>query len=163
MIRGLVETLRARIPGVVLRSTFIVGHPGETEEAFEALAAFIEEAKLDHVGVFTYSHEQGTTAAMLPHRVPAEVAEARRDKLMAIQQRISRERHEAMIGQEIEVLVDGVSEESDLLLEGRWYGQAPGVDGVVYLADGTAQPGSIVRARVTQAADYDIAASLEVD
>jgi ribosomal protein S12 methylthiotransferase len=162
VIRGLVETLRERIPGVVLRSTFIVGHPGETEEAFEALAAFIEEAKLDHVGVFTYSHEQGTTAAMLPHRVPAEVAEARRDKLMAIQQRISRERHEAMIGQEIEVLVDGISEESELLLEGRWYGQAPGVDGIVYLADGTAQPGSIVRARVTQAADYDIAASLEL-
>jgi len=162
VIRGLVETLRARIPGVVLRSTFIVGHPGETEEAFEALAAYLEEARLDHVGVFTYSHEVGTTAAMLPHRVPAEVAEERRDRLMAIQQRISRERNEAMVGREIEVLVDGLSDESDLLLQGRWYGQAPGVDGVVYLADGTARPGEIVRARVTQAADYDLAASLEI-
>jgi len=162
VIRGLVDTLRARIPGVVLRSTFIVGHPGETDESFQALSDFIEEAQLDHVGVFTYSHEQGTTAAMLPHRVAPELAEERRDHLMAIQQRISRARNEAMIGREIEVLVDGLSEESDLLLEGRWYGQAPGVDGVVYLADGTAAPGSIVRARVTQASDYDLAASLDV-
>jgi ribosomal protein S12 methylthiotransferase len=162
VIRGLVDTLRARIPGVVLRSTFIVGHPGETEEAFEALAGFLEEARLDHVGVFTYSHEVGTTAAMLPHRVDTQVAEERRDRLMAIQQRISRERNEARVGTEIDVLVDGISDESDLLLQGRWYGQAPGVDGVVYLADGTAPAGSIVRARVTQAADYDLAASLEI-
>ncbi len=162
VIRGLVDTLRARIDGVVLRSTFIVGHPGETEDAFERLCEFVEEAQLEHVGVFPYSHEVGTTAAMLPHRVPADVAEARRDRLMEIQQRISRARGEAMVGKEIEVLVDGVSEESDLLLQGRWYGQAPGVDGVVYLADGTAQPGELVRARVTQAADYDLAASLEL-
>jgi ribosomal protein S12 methylthiotransferase len=162
VIRGLVDTLRARIPGVVLRSTFIVGHPGETEEGFEALAAYLEEAQLDHVGVFTYSHEVGTVAAMLPHRVDPEVAEERRDRLMAIQQRISRDKNQAMVGREIEVLVDGVSEESDLLLQGRWYGQAPGVDGVVYLADGTAAPGALVRARVTQAADYDLAASLEL-
>jgi ribosomal protein S12 methylthiotransferase len=162
VIRGLVDTLRARIPGVVLRSTFIVGHPGETDEAYEKLCEFVEEVKLEHVGVFTYSHEQGTVSAMLPHRVAPEIAEERRDRLMAIQQRISRERHEAMVGREIEVLVDGVSEESELLLEGRWYGQAPGVDGVVYLADGTAPAGSIVKARVTQAADYDLAASLDV-
>jgi ribosomal protein S12 methylthiotransferase len=162
VIRGLVDTLRARIPEVALRSTFIVGHPGETDDMFAALCDFVEEARLDHVGVFTYSHEVGTTAAMLPHRVPAEVAEQRRDHLMAIQQRISRERLEAMVGRELEVLVDGVSDESDLLLQGRWYGQAPGVDGVVYLADGTARPGELVRARVTQAADYDLAATLAV-
>jgi ribosomal protein S12 methylthiotransferase len=161
VIRGLVDTLRARIDGVVLRTTFIVGHPGETEEAFARLCEFVEEARLDHVGVFTYSHEPGTVSAMLPHLVPAEVAEARRDRLMAIQQRISRARLEAMVGRQLEVLVDGVAEESDLLLQGRWYGQAPGVDGVVYLADGTARPGELVRARVTQAADYDLAASLE--
>jgi ribosomal protein S12 methylthiotransferase len=162
VIRGLVDTLRERIPGVVLRSTFIVGHPGETEEAFEALAGFLAEARLDHVGVFTYSHEVGTTAAMLPHRVDSDVAEERRDRLMALQQEISRARNEALVGRELDVLVDGVSEESDLLLQGRWYGQAPGVDGVVYLADGTAPAGSIVRARVTQAADYDLAATLEL-
>jgi len=162
VIRGLVETLRARIDGVVLRSTFIVGHPGETEDAFERLCEFVAEARLDRVGVFPYSHEVGTTAAMLPHRVPAEIADQRRDRLLEIQRKISRELGEAMVGKEIEVLVDGVSEESDLLLEGRWYGQAPGVDGVVYLADGTAQPGELVRARVTQAADYDLAASLEL-
>jgi ribosomal protein S12 methylthiotransferase len=129
---------------------------------FERLCEFVQEAKLDRVGVFPYSHEVGTTAALLPHRVPAEIADARRDKLLEIQRQISRERGEAMVGREIEVLVDGVSDESDLLLEGRWYGQAPGVDGVVYLADGTAQPGALVRARVTQAADYDLAASLEL-
>jgi ribosomal protein S12 methylthiotransferase len=162
VIRGLVQTLRDRIPGVVVRTTFIVGHPGETDDAFEQLCEFVAEARLDHVGVFTYSHEVGTVAAMLPHRVPPEVAEARRDRLMTIQQRVSRHRHEAMVGRELEVMVDGVSAESDLLLEGRWYGQAPGVDGVVYLADGTAPPGALVRARVTQAADYDLAATLEL-
>ncbi len=162
VIRGLVETLRARIDRVVLRTTFIVGHPGETDEAFERLCEFVEEARLDRVGVFTYSHEVGTTAAMLPHRVPPEIADARRDRLIEIQRKISRSRGEAMVGQEIEVLVDGVSDESDLLLQGRWYGQAPGIDGVVYLADGTARPGDLVRARVTQAADYDLAASFEL-
>jgi len=162
VIRGLVETLRARIPGVVLRSTFIVGHPGETEESFQALRAFIEEARLDHVGVFTYSHEQGTTAAMLPHRVPAEVGDARVTELMELQRAISRRKLEALVGRELDVLVEGVSEESELLLEGRYYGQAPGIDGVVYLADGTAPAGSFARARVTQAADHDLAASLEL-
>ncbi len=160
--RALVETLRARIDNVVLRTTFIVGHPGETDDAFERLCEFVEESRLDHVGVFPYSIESGTVSAMLPHRVPADVAEARRDRLMAIQQRISRERHEAMVGRELEVLVDGVSDESDLLLQGRWYGQAPGIDGVVYLADGTANPGDLVRARVTQGSDYDLAATLEL-
>ena len=99
---------------------------------------------------------------MLPARVDPEVASERQQRLMEIQRQISRARHEAMVGTEIDVLVEGVSRETEYLLEGRWYGQAPGIDGVTYLADGEASPGSIVKARVTQAADYDLAASLEL-
>jgi ribosomal protein S12 methylthiotransferase len=160
--RELVQKLRARIDNVVLRTTYIVGHPGETEAEFDELCEFVAESKFDRAGAFTYSIEPGTVSAMLPNRVDPEVAEARQQKLMEIQRQISRARHEAMVGKEIEVLVEGVSQESDYLLEGRWYGQAPGIDGVTYLADGQVPPGSLVRARVTQASDYDLAASLEV-
>ena len=160
--RELVKTLRARIDGLVLRSTFIVGHPGETEAEFEELCAFVAEAKLEHAGAFTYSIEPGTTSAMLPGRVDADVMAERQQRLMEIQRQISRARLDAMVGKELEVLVEGVSSESEYLMEGRWYGQAPGIDGVVYLADGQVPPGSLVRAKVTQASDYDLAATLEV-
>jgi ribosomal protein S12 methylthiotransferase len=160
--RELVKTLRARIDDVVLRTTFIVGHPGETAEEFAELCAFVEEAQFDRAGAFTYSIEPGTTSAMLPHRVPAEVAAERQQTLMEIQRKISRARHEAMVGRELTVLVEGTSAESEYLLEGRWYGQAPGIDGTTYLANGTVPPGSLVRARVTQASDYDLAATLEL-
>jgi ribosomal protein S12 methylthiotransferase len=158
--RELVAKLRARIDDVVLRTTFIVGHPGETDAEFEELCEFVAEAKFERAGAFTYSIEPGTVSAMLPNRVDPEVAEARQQQLMEIQRAISRARHEAMVGRELDVLVEGVSSESEYLLEGRWYGQAPGIDGTTYLADGAAAPGTIVRARVTQASDYDLAASL---
>ncbi len=160
--RELVKTLRARIDDLVLRTTFIVGHPGETPEEFAELCAFVEESKFDRAGAFTYSVEPGTTSAMLPHRVPDDVMAERQQTLMEIQRKISRERNEAMVGKEIDVLVDGVSSESEYLLEGRWYGQAAGIDGVTYLANGTVPAGSLVRARVTQASDYDLAATLEL-
>jgi len=160
--RELVSKLRARIEHLVLRTTFIVGHPGETDAEFDELCAFVADSKFDRAGAFTYSIEPGTVSAMLPARVDPAVAEARQQKLMEIQRQISRARHEAMVGQTIDVLVEGVSNESEYLLEGRWYGQAPGIDGVTYLADGEAPAGSIVKARVTQAADYDLAASLEL-
>jgi ribosomal protein S12 methylthiotransferase len=160
--RELVSKLRSRIDGAVLRTTFIVGHPGETEAEFGELCEFLADSRFDRAGAFTYSIEPGTVSAMLPNRVDPEVAEARQQQLMEIQREISRSRHEAMVGREIDVLVEGVSKESDYLLEGRWYGQAPGIDGVTYLADGSAEPGSLVRARVTQASDYDLAASLEL-
>jgi ribosomal protein S12 methylthiotransferase len=146
----------------VLRTTFIVGHPGETADEFAELCAFVEESKFDRAGAFTYSVEPGTTSAMLPHRVPDDVMAERQQQLMEIQRKISRERNEAMVGKEIDVLVDGVSSESEYLLEGRWYGQAAGIDGVTYLANGQVPPGSLVRARVTQASDYDLAATLEL-
>jgi len=160
--RELVTKLRARIDDVVLRTTFIVGHPGETPEEFDELCAFVAESKFDRAGAFTYSVEPGTTSALLPHRVEAEVMAARQQTLMEIQRQISRARHEAMVGKELTVLVEGKSSESEYLLEGRWYGQAPGIDGVTYLADGQVPAGSLVRARVTQASDYDLAATLEL-
>jgi ribosomal protein S12 methylthiotransferase len=160
--RELVAKLRARIDGVVLRTTFIVGHPGETEAEFDELCAFVADSKFDRAGAFTYSIEPGTVSAMLPNRVDPAVTLARQEKLMELQRGISRARHEAMVGRELDVLVEGESSESEHLLEGRWFGQAPGIDGVTYLADGRVEPGAIVRARVTQASDYDLAASLEL-
>jgi ribosomal protein S12 methylthiotransferase len=160
--RELVKTLRARIDNLVLRTTFIVGHPGETADEFAELCAFVADSKFDRAGAFTYSVEPGTTSAMLPHRVEADVMAERQQTLMEIQRAISRDRHEAMVGQELTVLVEGTSSESEYLLEGRWYGQAPDIDGVTYLADGQVPPGSLVRARVTQASDYDLAATLEL-
>jgi len=159
----LVDRLRSRMPEVVLRSTFIVGHPGETDEMFDALCRFVEGAELDRVGVFTYSKEPGTVSAMLPHRVAAAVMAERQARLMELQRQVSRKKNEAMVGRTIEVLVEGESDESELLLQGRWYGQAPEIDGSVYLADGTAQPGDIVRARVTDGSDYDLAASMSLE
>jgi ribosomal protein S12 methylthiotransferase len=161
--RELVAKLRARIDGLVLRTTFIVGHPGETDAEFDDLCEFVADSRFDRAGAFTYSIEPGTVSAMLPNRVDPGVAAARQDKLMEIQRVISRARHEAMVGHELDVLVEGVSDESEYLLEGRWYGQAPGIDGTTFLADGAAAPGTIVRARVTQASDYDLAASLTTD
>ncbi len=160
--RELVQKLRARIDDVVLRTTFIVGHPGETAVEFDELCAFVAESKFDRAGAFTFSVEPGTVSAILPHRVDAEVAAERQQTLMEIQRQISRARHEAMVGRELDVLVEGVSSESEYLMEGRWYGQAPGIDGVTYLSDRQVPPGSLVRARVTQASDYDVAATLEV-
>lgn len=160
--RALMKDLRAKIDNAVIRTTFIVGHPGETQAEFDELCAFVEESKFDRAGAFTYSIEPGTTSALLPNRVDPEVAAERQQTLMEIQRKISLARHEAMVGKTIEVLVDGVSGETDLLLEGRWYGQAPGIDGTTYLANGTAAPGSLVKAIVTQGNDYDLAASLEL-
>ncbi len=160
VIRDLIRRLRSRIDDLVLRTTFIVGHPGETEEAFESLCELVAETRFEHVGVFTYSQESGTVSALLPNRVPAEVAEERRQRLMAIQAEISLQNNRARIGTELEVLVEGISDESDLLLQGRWYGQAPEIDGSVYLTDGTAHPGDMVRAEVVDASEYDLAASI---
>jgi ribosomal protein S12 methylthiotransferase len=160
--RELVAKLRQRIDNVVLRTTFIVGHPGETDAEFDELCGFVAESKFDRAGAFTFSVEPGTVSALLPRRVEPDVAALRQQTLMEIQREISRERHEAMVGRELDVLVEGVSSEHEYLMEGRWYGQAPGIDGVTYLSDRQVAPGSLVRARITQGSDYDLAATLEV-
>lgn len=166
--RALVDKIRARIPGVTLRTTFIVGHPGETEAAFTRLCDFVREAEFDRVGVFTYSNEEGTHAAELAAElglVPDKEMERRRRELMRIQRSISRKKMKAMVGRELAVLVEGPSEESEYLWAGRHEGQAPEIDGSVFLAlgDGVKAPrqGDVVRARVTGYADYDLAATVE--
>jgi len=153
-----VERLRRAIPDLVFRSTFIVGHPGETDEDFDELRKFVEWAELDHVGVFLYSPEDGTRSGEMPGAVDAAVAEARHAELMDIQRPISRGRLDLRVGTELDVLVEGISDESEWLLQGRWWGQAPEVDGSVYLANGTARAGEIRRVLVTDAADYDLMA-----
>ena len=162
VVRDLVDRLRAQNNYVWLRTTMLVGHPGETEAAFQRLYNFIEEGAIDHLGVFPWSKEDGTPSALLPSRVSPELAEERRLALMELQEEIRQARHEEMVGEEIEVLVDGESEESEFLLDGRHEGQAPGIDGKVVLTDGTAKVGEFVRARVTQADANDLVATLEV-
>jgi ribosomal protein S12 methylthiotransferase len=163
LVRELVERARTRVPDITLRSTFIVGHPGETEAAFRKLCDFVREAELDRVGVFTYSREEGTVSALLPGRVPAREMEARRRELLRIQRQVSKKKMRALRGREIEVLVEGSSDESEYLLMGRHEGQAPEIDGQVYLGLGEDQapaPGDFVRARVTHSAEYDLAAEV---
>ena len=155
-----VDKLRASIPDMVFRTTFIVGHPGETEEDFQELVDFVKWAEFDHVGVFLYSPEEGTRSGEMEDLIDPKIIKRRHRELMRVQRPISQERQKSRIGTEIEVLVDGVSDESEFLLEGRWWGQAPEVDGKVYLANGEAQPGEIRKALVTKAAAYDLMADL---
>jgi len=162
VVRNLVDRLRAQSNYIHLRTTMLVGHPGETEAAFQRLYQFVEEGQIDHLGVFPWSREDGTPSALLPNRVDPEEAEERRQALMELQEEIRQARQEAMIGREIEVLVEGVSDESEFLLEGRHEGQAPGIDGKVILTDGSAEPGDFVRARVTQAEAHDLVATMEL-
>lgn len=159
-VRECVETLRANVPSLVFRSAFIVGHPGETDEDFAELQDFLRWAELDRVGVFRYSPEEGTPSGAMDGQVPAKVAAQRHRALMSVQRPISKKKMRAMIGRDVEVLVEGVSDESEHLLEGRYYGQAPEIDGKVFLANGAASPGELRRARVTDAADYDLVADL---
>lgn len=158
--RKLLERLRTGVPDLCIRTAFIVGHPGETDEDFEALCEFVRFGSFDHVGVFRYSHEDGTHSGSMDEIVDERTIAKRAQALMKVQKTISRKKLKARIGQELEVLVEGVSDESDLLLQGRHRGQAPEVDGSVVLTNGTARAGDIRRARVTDAADYDLVAEL---
>ena len=159
----LLARIRATVPNVTLRTTFIVGFPGETEADFEALCAFVRETNFDHVGVFTYSHEEGTRAFEMDDDVPAAVKAKRRDTLMALQKSIVARRQKARKGETIRVMVDGPSPDMPLVLQGRLAGQAPEIDPLVYLSEcdpEVVRPGQIVSARVTGAQDYDLVASV---
>jgi ribosomal protein S12 methylthiotransferase len=158
---GLVERMRERVPGVALRTSFIVGFPGESEADFEELLGFVKDAEFENVGTFTYSDEEGTSSFDLADRVAPRVKESRRRRLMAAQQRIAARRNRGRIGQRVEVLVEGAHPESDLLLAGRTAGQAPEIDGAVILNDGWAEAGSFVTASVTEAKGYDLVARIE--
>ena len=156
---GMVERVRDRVQGVAFRTTFIVGFPGETDDDFKQLTTFVEQAEFDHLGVFTYSDEDGTAAFGLDGRVPAKVKKARQSELMRIQKRISLKRNKARIGRRVEVLVDGPHPDTDLLLVGRLASQAPEIDGSVLISDPGEMPpgrGEFVMCEVTKAHAYDI-------
>lgn len=158
-IEALLNKIRARIPGVVIRSTFIVGFPGETEENFQELKSFLQEQRLDKVGIFTYSQEEGTAAYDFPNQIPEEVMQERYHDLMSMQSLISQELNEALVGQELEVLIEGRDEESQKVVAGRSYRDAPEVDGLVYIENDThGEAGDIVRVKVLAGFVYDITA-----
>jgi ribosomal protein S12 methylthiotransferase len=157
----LLSTIRERIPGVSLRTTFIVGFPGETDAEFEELSAFVRKIGFDHVGVFTYSHEEGTTAYNLPDDVPAAVKMKRRNRLMAEQKRIVSRLQRKRVGSRVRVMVDGPSPEHELVWRGRLAGQAPEIDPVVYLTDidpDDLEAGALLEAEIVGSREYDLIA-----
>jgi ribosomal protein S12 methylthiotransferase len=155
-----IERVRASVPGVAIRSTFITGFPGETEADFTVLSDFVRAAKLDWLGVFSYSDEEGSGAFHLGDKVPARTIEARRRSLMRLQQSISRKSRASLVGRNFELLVEGASEETPLLWEGRTEHQAPEIDGKVYINDfgpfDQLDPGHFYRCEITESQDYDL-------
>ncbi len=153
---ALLNRIRARVPGVSLRTTFIVGFPGETEGEFEELCAFVRRVGFDHVGVFTYSHEEGTTAHDLADDVPAATKKKRRNTLMSEQKRIVARVQKRRVGAQVQVMVDGPSPEHELVWRGRLAGQAPEIDPVVYFTDvnpETLRPGALLQAEIIGSRD----------
>lgn len=160
MTREEIETvlmnIREQIPEAVIRTQFIVGFPGETEEEFEELLQFIAEQKFDRVGCFKYSPEEKTPGGKMENQVDEETKQRRFEAVMEVQQNISREKHKAFIGKTVDVLIEGFSEETELLLQGRTSQQAPDIDGVVLINDGEAKVGDIVKVRITDSMEYDL-------
>jgi ribosomal protein S12 methylthiotransferase len=158
------DKVRAAVPGVALRTSFIVGFPGESLRDFEVLEEFIAEAKFDWLGVFNYSHEEGSAAYALDAQVPQRSIESRRKRLMKLQQSISKRAKQNWVGRELTVLAEGESAETPLLWEGRTQFHAPEIDGKVYINDFGAlenlEPGSFYRAEITEAHDYDLVARI---
>ena len=157
----LLQNIRARIPNVALRTTFIVGFPGETAADFAELESFIEEIGFDHVGVFTYSHEEGTSAHDLEDDVPAATKKKRQERLMARQRDLVTARQQARLGERTRLVIDGPSPEHELVLQGRLPGQAPEIDPVVYLTDcdpSTLPKGAFIDVEIVGAQEYDLIA-----
>jgi ribosomal protein S12 methylthiotransferase len=159
-----VEKMRRTIPGVTLRTSFIVGFPGETENEFEELSEFVREAQFDWMGAFGYSDQEGAGADALEKKVSPKEVERRRKRLMQIQRQISKKSKKALIGKEFDLVLEGTSEETDLLLEGRTTMHAPEIDGKVFvneLPEG-AEPqfGKFYRCEITEAHDYDLVARI---
>ena len=156
------EKVRAAVPGIALRTSFIVGFPGESLRDFELLEEFIGEAKFDWLGVFNYSDEEGSGAFSLDAKVPKRTIEARKRRLMKLQQSISKRAKQQWVGRELVLLAEGESEETPLLWEGRTQFHAPEIDGKVYINDfgdlETLEPGRFYKAEITEAHDYDVVA-----
>jgi ribosomal protein S12 methylthiotransferase len=159
---ALLARIRDRVPGVTLRTTFIVGFPGETDAELGELERFVRDTEFDHIGVFTYSHEEGTRAYAVTDDVPAATKRKRRDRIMSLQRDIVARRQQARIGSEVDVLIDGPSPEHELVLQGRLEGQAPDIDPVVYLTDcdpAAYGRGELIRAKLVGAQGYDLVAT----
>lgn len=154
-LKDILYRIRKEIPNATFRTSVIVGFPGETEKDFEELKEFIEEFKFDYVGVFKYSREEDTKAYDMANQVPEDIKEKRWVELTNLQSKIAENKNRAMLGQIVEVMIDGVSSESEYLLEGRTKGQALEIDGKVLTNDGTAKPGEIVKVKLEQNFDYD--------
>ncbi|MEE4252647.1 MAG: 30S ribosomal protein S12 methylthiotransferase RimO [Desulfuromusa sp.] len=154
--RNLVQRLRDRIPDLTLRTSFIVGFPGETNEQFNKLLKFVEEGHFERVGVFRYSREEGTVAAKFPEQVPARTKKSRLNKLMKAQARVSFNKNRSLVGRTELVLVEGYSEETDLLLKGRSARQAPEIDGQYLITSGIADVGEYVQLKITDSSEYDL-------
>jgi ribosomal protein S12 methylthiotransferase len=157
----LLARIRARIPGVTLRTTFIVGFPGETDADFALLQGFVDEMRFDHLGVFTYSHEDGTSARALSDDIPAHVKRRRQSRLMSAQKRLVTRAQAARVGQRVRVLVDGPSDEQELVIRGRLEGQAPDIDSLVYLTECDVEQitsGAFLQAEIVGSRGYDLVA-----
>jgi ribosomal protein S12 methylthiotransferase len=159
-LERLIERVRARVPGIAVRTTFITGFPGETDDDFNELVTFVRNVEFDRVGVFAYSDEEGTPAFDLPNKVGSRLATKRRDRLMKEQAKIAKRNHRAMIGKTVRVMFEGESNESELLWQGRMETQAPDIDGCVLINDAPEDfapaAGELVNVLVTEALDYDI-------
>ena len=158
--KNLLKKLRERIPDIVIRTTFIVGFPGETEEDFAILKEFVVEQKFENAGVFQYSREENTAAAAMPDQIPEEVKQDRYDELMAMQAGISEESHRAMEDRELEVVVEGYEEGEENLAVARSYREAPDIDGSIFVENAPGlKPGDFIRVRIEQGFAYEAVAS----
>lgn len=162
-IEEALRIIRTEIPDAVIRTQFIVGFPGETQEQFEELLGFIAEQQFDRVGCFQYSPEENTPGGKMTDQIDDQTKQARFEAVMEVQQNISRDKHRAFIGKTVEVLVEGFSEETDLLLQGRTSQQAPDIDGVVLINDGQANVGDMVKVLVTDSMEYDLIGEIVVE
>jgi ribosomal protein S12 methylthiotransferase len=154
--KRVVANMREKIPGLTFRTAFIVGHPGETDAEFEELCDFVKWARFEHVGVFRYSDEESCRSYGMPEKVQKRIAATRNRKLMTLQRKIAREKNQLLIGQELDVLVEGESDEHEFVMQGRHAGQAPEIDGQVFLSGGEVSPGQVRRVKISQASDYDL-------
>lgn len=155
-VETLLAKLRKRIPGIVIRTTFIVGFPGETDADFEELKEFVEQQRFENAGVFAYSQEEGTVAGAMPNQIPDEIKQERYHELMALQAQISEEIHKETEGQTLEVLVEGIEEDGSGLHYGRSYREAPDIDGLVFIENpGDIKPGCFVKVNILQGFTYE--------
>jgi ribosomal protein S12 methylthiotransferase len=155
-IPDFIAWIRKEVPGIVLRTSLIVGFPGETERIFRRLEEFVREARFDRLGVFSYSKEEGTPAASLRGQVPDRIKAQRLRRIMALQKKISLRKQKAMVGSRVAVLVERPGGSPGILWEGRTQGQAPEVDGATFLTAGEARPGEMVEVQITDAGPYDL-------